>query len=138
MNRVFHQYLDQFVVVLIDDILVYLADEEEHWQHLRIVLQILREKKLFAKFKKCDFWLEEMSFLDHIIFGQSILVDPVKVEAILNWEVPKSIMEVHSFLGLVGYYRRFIEGFSPIAVLMTKLTKKDENFEWTDQCEQSF
>ena len=88
MNRVFHQYLDQFVVVSIDDILVYSANEDEHRQHLRIVLQILREKKLFGKFKKCDFWLEEISFLSHIISGQGISVDQIKVEAILNWEAP--------------------------------------------------
>ena len=138
MNRVFHQFLDQFVVVFIDDILVYSTNKEKHRQHLRIVLQILREKWLFAKFKKCDFWLEKISFLSHIISGQGISIGLVKVEAILNWEAPKFVMEVYSFLSLTGYYQRFIEGFSRIIVLMTKLTKKDENFEWTDQCEQSF
>ena len=122
-------------MMFIDDILVYSVNEDEHRQHLRIVLQILREKKLFAKFKKCDFWLEKISFLGHIISSQGISVDLVKVEVILNWEAPKSVMEVRSFLGLVGDYQRFIKGFSYIVALMTKLTKKEENFEWTDQCE---
>ena len=117
------------MVVFIDDILVYSANEEEHRQYLRIVLQILREKKLIVKFKKCDFWLEEISFLGHIISGQGISVDPVKVEAILNWEALKSVTEVRNFLSLAGYYQRFIESFSHIIVLMTKLTKKDNNFE---------
>ena len=89
----------------------------------------MRERRLFAKFKKCDFWLEEILFLSHIISDQGISINPVKIEAILNWEVPKSIMEVHIFLSLTGYYQRFIEGFSRITVPMTKLTKKDENFE---------
>ena len=99
MNRVFHLYLDQFMVVFIDDILVYSSNKDENRKHLRIVLQILREKRLFAKFKKCDFWLEEISFLGHIISGQGILVDPIKIEVILNWEAPKSVMKVHSFWG---------------------------------------
>ena len=98
----------------------------------------MREKRLFAKFKKCDFWLKEISFLGHIIFGQGISVDLVNVEAILNWEAPKSVMEVRSLFGLAGYYQRFIEDFPRAVVPMTKLTKKDENFEWTNQCEQSF
>ena len=92
MNRIFHQYLDQFVVIFIDDILIYSASEDEHRQHLKIVLQILREKQLFVKFKKCEFWLEEISFVGHIISGQRISVDPSKVEAVLNWEAPKFVM----------------------------------------------
>ena len=99
MNKIFHQYLNQFVVAFIDDILIYSASEDEHRQHLKIVLQILRKKRLFVKFKKCEFWLKEISFLDHIIFGQGISMDLSKVEAVLNCEVPKSIMEVRSFLG---------------------------------------
>ena len=92
----------------------------------------MKEKQLFAKFKKYDFWLEEISFLGHIISGQGISVDPSKVEAVLNWEAPKSVIEVHNFLGLVGYYKIFIEGLFHIIAPMTKLTKKDEKFEWTD------
>ena len=138
MNRILHQYLDQCVVVFIDDILVYSTNEDDHKQHLRIVLQILREKQLFAKFQKCEFWLREITFLGCIIFGQGVSVDPAKVEAVLNWEAPKSVMTMHSFLGLAGYYRRFIEGYSHIATPLTKLTRKDEKFVWSDQCEQSF
>ena len=93
---------------------------------------------MFAKFKKYEFWLEEISILSHIISGQGIFVDLSKVEDVLNWKAPKSIMEVRSFLGLAGYYKRFIEGFSSIAAPMTKLTRKEESFEWSDQCEWSF
>ena len=103
MNRVFHPYLDQFVVVFIDDILVYSKDAQEHEQHLRIVLQILREKNSFAKLSKCDFWLKEVSFLDHIVSAKGIRVDPAKIEAIVNWKPPRNITDVRSFLGLVGY-----------------------------------
>ena len=88
MNRVFHSYLDQFVVVFIDDILVYSKDAQEHEQHLKIMLQILREKMLFAKLSKCDFWLKEMSFLGHIIYAEGIRVDPLKIEAIVSWKAP--------------------------------------------------
>ena len=97
MNRVFHPYLDQFVVVFIDDILVYSKDAQEHEHHLRIVLQILRENKLFAKLSKCDFWLKEVSFLGHIVFSEGIRVDPVKIEAVMNWKPPRNVTEV--FLG---------------------------------------
>ena len=115
MNRVFHPYLDQFVVVFIDDILVYSEDTQEHEQHLRIVLQILREKKLFVKLNKCDFWLKEVSFLSHNVYVKGIRVDPAKIEAIMSWKPPRNVPEVRSFLGLAGYYRRFVKGFSVIA-----------------------
>ena len=109
MNRVFRPYLDQFVVVFIDDILVYSRDEQEHEQHLKIVLQTLREKKLYAKLSKCDFWLKEVSFLGHIVSAEGIRVDPAKIEAVVNWKSPRSVTEERSFLGLVGYYRRFVK-----------------------------
>ena len=102
MNRVFHPYLDQFVVVFIDDILVYSKDAEEHEQHLRIVLQILREKQLFTKLSKCDFWLKEVSLLGHIVFVEGIRVDPMKIEAIVSWKSHQNVIEVISFLGLAG------------------------------------
>ena len=128
MNRIFHEYLDQFVVVFIDDILIYSKTEAEHAEHLKIVLQVLKEKKLYAKLSKCEFWLNEVSFLGHIISGNGIAVDPSKVDAVSQWETPKSVTEVRSFLGLAGYYRRFIEGFSKLALPLTQLTCKEEPF----------
>ena len=127
MNRVFRPYLDQFVVVFIDDILVYSKDAQEHEHHLRIVLQTLRENQLFAKLSKCDFWLKEVSFLGHIVSAEGIIVDPVKIEAIVNWKPPRNVTEVRSFLGLVGYYRRFVQGFSVIASSLTRLLRKGVN-----------
>jgi len=103
MNHIFHAYLDHFVVVFIDDILIYSKTEEDHAEHLKIVLQVLKEKKLFAKLSKCGFWLKEVSFLGRVIFGSGIAVDPSKVEAVLQWETPKSVTEIRSFLGLAGY-----------------------------------
>ena len=138
MNRVFHPYLDQFVVVFIDDILVYSKDAQEHEHHLRIVLQTLRENKLFAKLSKCDFWLKEVSFLGHIVSAAGIRVDPVKIEAIVNWKPPRNVTEVRSFLGLAGYYRRFVQGFSVIASSLTRLLRKGVKFDWDDKCQSSF
>ncbi len=138
MNRVFQPYLDQFVVVFIDDILIYSKSLEKHEQHLRVVLQTLRDHKLYVKLKKCEFWLESDAFLGHVISKDGILVDPKKVEAIVNWERPKDVREIRSFLGLAGYYRRFIEGFSKLSLPMTRLTRKGATFEWTTECEDSF
>jgi hypothetical protein len=104
MNRVFHKYLDQFVVVFIDDILVYSATHEDHEEHLKTVLSILREKKLFAKLKKCEFWLKEVSFLGHVISETGVAVDPRKIDAVMNWEGPSNVNEIRSFLGFAGYY----------------------------------
>ncbi|OMO86567.1 reverse transcriptase [Corchorus capsularis] len=129
MNRIFNPYLDKFVIVFIDDILVYSANEYEHAQHLRIVLQILREHRLYAKLSKCEFWLTQVAFLGHIVSKDGICVDPAKIEAILNWESPRTVTEIRSFLGLAGYYRRFVEGFSLIAAPLTRLTRKGVPFE---------
>ncbi|KAL0412907.1 UNVERIFIED_CONTAM: Retrovirus-related Pol polyprotein from transposon.6 [Sesamum radiatum] len=107
MNRTFQEYLDQFVIVFIDDILVYSNNWEEHKQHLRIVLQILKEKELYAKLSKCGFWVNQVVFLGHVISGDGVMPDPSKVKAIMEWRVPKNANEVRSFLGLAGYYRRF-------------------------------
>ncbi|WJX78131.1 hypothetical protein P8452_61384 [Trifolium repens] len=138
MNRIFRSYLDQFVVVFIDDILIYSKNNEEHEEHLRIVLQTLKDRQLYAKFSKCEFWLKEVQFLGHVISKEDIAVDPTKVEAVTKWESPKNVGEIRSFLGLAGYYRRFIEGFSKIALPMTQLTRKGKTFEWTQECEESF
>ena len=138
MNRIFKEYLDQFVIVFIDDILIYSRSKEEHERHLRTVLQTLREKKLFAKFKKCEFWLGNVSFLGHIISKEGIAVDPGKIEAIKSWPTPTNVKEVRSFLGLAGYYQRFVEGFSKIALPLTQLTRKNVKFQWSDERERSF
>lgn len=138
MNRIFQSYLDQFVVVFIDDILVYSKTEAEHDQHLRIVLQILREKQLYRKLSKYEFWLSEVVFLGHVVSADGIRVDPKKIKAIVQWKAPKNLSEVRSFLGLAGYYRRFVNGFSKIALPMTKLLQKNVHFIWDDQCQKIF
>jgi hypothetical protein len=111
MNKVFMEYIDQFVVVFIDDILVYSPEEETHEDHLRLILQKLRDNQLYAMFSKCDFWLKEVAFLGHIVTDGGIKVDPGKISEILNLKQPKDVSKIRSFLGLAGYYRRVIEGF---------------------------
>ncbi|KAK1682066.1 hypothetical protein QYE76_042914 [Lolium multiflorum] len=138
MNKVFMEFLDKFVVVFIDDILIYSKSKEEHEQHLRLILEKLREHKLYAKFSKCEFWLSEVGFLGHVISKEGIAVDPSKVAAVTEWAPPKNVGEIRSFLGLAGYYRRFIENFSKIAKPMTELLKKEKKFAWTESCEASF
>ena len=124
MNRLFKPYVDQFVVVFIDDILVYSKDAQEHEQHIRIVMKTLRENKLYAKLSKRDFWLKKASFLGPIVSVEGIRVDPIKIGAIINWKPPQNVTEVSSFLGLAGYYRIFLKGFSIIDSSLTKLLKK--------------
>ncbi|XP_073025203.1 uncharacterized protein [Primulina eburnea] len=138
MNRVFKPFLDRFIVVFIDDILVYSPSKEDHEEHLRLTLQTLREKELYAKFKKCEFWLNSVSFLGHVILEAGVSVDPKKVESILDWPKPRNATDIRSFLGLAGYYRKFVEGFSSIAVPLTRLTQKNSKFIWDDNCEKSF
>ena len=125
-------------MVFIDDILVYSKNEEEHKEHLRLVLGKLREHQLYAKFSKCEFWLKEVGFLGHVISGEGIAIDSTKVVTMTNWEAPTSVGEIRSFLGLAGYYRRFNENFSKIAKPMTELLKKDTKFKWTEECEAGF
>ena len=131
------EFLDKFVVVFIDDILVYSKNEEEHKEHLRLVLEKLREHQVYAKFSKCEFWLKEVGFLIHIISGEGTAVDPTKVASVTKWVAPTSVGEIRSFLGLAGYYRRFIENFSRIAKPMMELLK-DTKYKWTEECESSF
>ncbi|GKV40242.1 hypothetical protein SLEP1_g47911 [Rubroshorea leprosula] len=138
MNRVFSKYLDKFVVVFIDDILIYSSSHTLHEKHLRTVLETLRSERLFAKFKKCEFWLDNVAFLGHVVTKDGISVDPQKIEAVVDWKRPNSVVEIRSFLGLVGYYCRFVGDFSRIALPMTRLIRKDTKFEWTLECEKSF
>jgi hypothetical protein len=138
MNKVFMEYLDKFMVVFIDDILIFSKNEEEHDENLRLVLQKLRENQLYAKLKKYEFWLKDVSFLGHIISEGGISVDPSKVKDVLSWKTPQNISDIRSFLGLVGYYRRFIEGFSKISKPMTELLAKGKTFEWMPRREVSF
>jgi hypothetical protein len=134
----FMEYLDRFVVVFIDDILVFSKTMEEHEEHLRLVLKKLRSNQFYAKFSKCEFWLTEVAFLGHIISAGGVSVDPGKVKDVLNWMSPATVLEIQSFLGLAGFYRRFIKDFSKIAKPMMKLLEKNKTFEWTRECQASF
>ncbi|GJT67571.1 putative reverse transcriptase domain-containing protein [Tanacetum coccineum] len=122
MKRVCKPYLDKFVIVFIDDILIYSRNKEEHANHLRIILELLKKEKLYAKFSKCDFWIRIVQFLGHLIDSQGLHVDPAKIEAVKNWTSPITPTEIRQFLGLAGYYQRFIKDFSKIAKSLTKLT----------------
>jgi hypothetical protein len=138
MNSIFMPELDKFVVVFIDDILIYSKNEEEHAKHLRIVLMRLREPQLYAKISKCAFWLEEIQFLGHVLSAKGIAVDPSKVKDILEWNSPTKVHQVWSFLGLAGYYRRFIPDFSKIVKPITGLLKNDTKFDWSSKCNEAF
>jgi hypothetical protein len=138
MNSVFMSKLEKFVMVFIDDILVYSKNEEEHEQHLHTILQWLRNHQLYVKFSKCAFWLKEVPFLGHVILAESIAVDPSKVQEVLDWKPPRSVTQIRSFLRLLGYYHRFIPNFSKIAKPMTKLLEKDTKFKWSPQYEDAF
>ncbi|KAI3825909.1 hypothetical protein L1987_07638 [Smallanthus sonchifolius] len=138
MNRMCKPYLDKFVIVFIDDILIYSKTKEDHEQHLRLILDLLKTEQLYAKFSKCDFWLKEVQFLGHVVNEKGIHVDPAKIEAVKNWKAPKNPTEVRSFLGLAGYYRRFISNFYKIAVPLTALTQKGKPYEWGPKQEEAF
>ncbi|GJR15742.1 putative reverse transcriptase domain-containing protein [Tanacetum coccineum] len=138
MNRVCKPYLDKFMIVFIDDILIYSKNKREHEEHLKLILELLKKEELYAKFSKCEFWIPKVQFLGHVIDSKGIHVDPAKIESIKDWASPKSPTEIRQFLGLAGYYRRFIEGFSKIAKPMTKLTQKKVKFVWGDKQEAAF
>jgi hypothetical protein len=138
MNSVFMNELDKFVVVFIDDILIYSKSKAEHAKHLRIVLQRLRDHKLYDKFSKCEFWLDSVKFLGHTFSKDGISVDPSKVQEVMDWKPPKSVHQIRSFLGPVGYYRRFILDLSRIGKPMTELLKKGVKFVWSEECDQAF
>ncbi|GKB37509.1 reverse transcriptase domain-containing protein [Tanacetum coccineum] len=138
MNRVCKPYLDKFVIVFIDDILIYSRNEKEHEEHLKTILELLKKEELYAKFSKCEFWINTVKFLGHVIDNSGIHVDPAKIEAVKNWASPTTPSEIRQFLGLEGYYRRFIEGFSNIAKPMNELTQKNQKFDWGEEQEEAF
>ncbi|GKB23702.1 reverse transcriptase domain-containing protein [Tanacetum coccineum] len=138
MNRVCKPYLDKFVIAFIDDIIIYSRNEEEHANHLRIILELLRKEELYAKFSKCDFWIRIVQFLRHLIDNQGLHVDPAKIEAVKNWTSPTTPTEIRQFLGLADYYRRFIKGFSKITKPLTKLTQKNKKYIWGEEQELAF
>nr|GFB02135.1 putative reverse transcriptase domain-containing protein [Tanacetum cinerariifolium] len=138
MNCVCKPYLDKFVIVFIDDILIYSKSKEEHEVHLKTILDLLKKEKLYAKFSKCEFWLKEVQFVGHVVNRDGIHMDPSKVESVKNWKTPESSTEIRSFLGLAGYYRRFIENFSKIAKPLTLLTQKNKTYVWGDKQDEAF
>ncbi|GJT47651.1 reverse transcriptase domain-containing protein [Tanacetum coccineum] len=138
MNRVCKPYLDKFVIVFIDDILIYSHNEKEHEEHLKTILELLKKEELYAKFSKCGFWINTLKFLGHVIDSSGIHMDPAKIEAVKNWASPTTPSEIRQFLGLAGYYRRFIEGFSKISKPMTELTQKNQKFDWGKEQKKLF
>ena len=138
MNRVFSPYLDKYVVVFVDDILIYSKSEEEQEEHLIIVLETLRREKLYVKLSKCIFWLKSISFLGYIVSEEEISVDPEKIQTVKDWKASKIVNGIRSFIRMAGYYKRFIQDFSKIATPLTKLTRKDEKFVWTEECASAF
>jgi hypothetical protein len=138
MNNVLSKFLDKFVLVFIDDILIYSKSREEHEEHLRLVLQVLREHQLYAKFSKCDFFQKQIHYLGHVLSKEGVAVDLDKIRSIMEWPTPKDVSDIRSFMGLVGYYRRFIKYFSKIGCPITALQKKGTKFLWTQQCEERF
>ena len=124
--------------MFIDNILVYSKNQEDHDTHLQVVLETLRKKQLYAKVSKCEFWFREVSFLRHIVSKEGIRVDPKKIEVIIEWKPPRNVMEVRSFLGFAGYYRRFIKGFSMTTTLMIRLLQKNVRFGWSEKCQARF
>ncbi|GKG00656.1 putative reverse transcriptase domain-containing protein [Tanacetum coccineum] len=130
--------MDKFVIVFIDDFLIYSKSEEEHEVHLKTILDLLEKEKLYAKFSKCEFWLKEVQFLGHVVNRDGIHVEPSKVESVKNWKTPESSTEIRSFLGLAGCYQRFIENFSKIAKPLTLLTQKNKAYVWVDNQDEAF
>nr|GEX05801.1 hypothetical protein [Tanacetum cinerariifolium] len=138
MNRVCKPYLDKFVIVFINDILIYSKRKQEHEEHLKLILELLKKEWLYAKFSKYEFWIPKIQFLGYVIDSQGIHVDPTKIDSIKDLSSLKNATEIRQFLGLAGYYQRFIEGFSKIAKSMTKLTQKKVKFYWGDKEEAAF
>jgi hypothetical protein len=138
MNNVLSKFLDRFVLVFIDDILIYSKNREEHEEHLRLVLQVLRENHLYANLSKCDFFQKQVHYLGHVISKEGVALDPDKIGSTMEWPTPKDVSDIRSFMGLAGYYRRFIKGFSNIGCPITALQKKGFKFVWTSKYEEIF
>ena len=138
MNSLFSGYLDMFVLVFLDVIRVYCKNEEQHEEHLRMDSQFLREHKLYAKLRKCEFYQNKIHFLHHVISEEGVSVDPKNIESIINFPTPNNVTDVIYFMGLAGYYRRFIKVFSKVSHPITYFQKKGIKFEWTHKCEESF
>nr|GEX17722.1 putative reverse transcriptase domain-containing protein [Tanacetum cinerariifolium] len=138
MNRVYKPYLDKFVIMFIDDISIYSKSKEDHEVHFKLALELLKKEKLFTKFSKCDFWLQEVHFLGHVVNSNCIHVDPSKIEVVKNWKAPKKTSETRSFMGLTGYYRHFVENISKIVKPLTSLTQKNKKYLWGVKEEESF
>jgi hypothetical protein len=137
MNKVVMEYLYKFIMVLINDILVYSRNEEEHKEHLCLILKKFRDHRLYVMLSKCEFWLKQVAFLGHVKSKGGISIDPSKIQDVLSWNMPANVGDIQSFLGLAGYYRRFIEGFSKITKPMIKLLRKDKRFKWMPAYEAS-
>ncbi|KAL0386155.1 UNVERIFIED_CONTAM: Retrovirus-related Pol polyprotein from transposon.6 [Sesamum radiatum] len=138
MNDVLYEFLDRFVVVYLDDIVVYSKSLIDHVSHLRVVFQKLREYELYAKKEKCKFCCEQITFLGHVISQGKIQIDSRKVKAVIDWGIPSKVTDLRSFLGIANYYRRFIKGYSNIVNPLTDLLKKDQKWEWTVACDDAF
>ena len=138
MNGVFHTFLDKFVVIFLDDILIYSCDEKQHEENLRQVLQKLRENQLFGSLSKCAFYRPEIHYLGHVISSDGVSIDPSNIRAIMDWPTPTSVIEVRSFMGLARYYQRFIVGFSRLAHPITSLQKKGKKLKWIEKCDRAF
>jgi len=138
MNRIFAPYIGKFMVVYIDDILIFSKNAEEHKHHLQLVLEVLKNERFYAKLSKSELNRDHLEFLGHIISAEGIRVDPKKIKAVQEWKTPSNITELRSFLGLANYFRRFVQGFAAIVSPLIKLTRNDEKFEWTHEQERAF
>ena len=138
MNRIFHQYLGKFVLVYLDNILVFSKTPKEHIEHLQVIFDVLRKNKLYAKLAKCHFAKNELEYLSHVVGKDGIKVDPRKIETIAKWARSKDVNQLRSFLDLYNYFRKFIQGYSTLVAPLIHLIRKDVKFTWTSQCEESF